>query len=82
MTAPQHLTLKTDPQFILWLEAGPELWPALITARHDKLAADLNQYIVSVETVAKCASIQRHINAVWVRNGLGLLRARGNHYDR
>ena len=73
--------MSDDHQFIAWLQAGPELWPSLITARHDKLAADFNQYTVSVETVAKCANIQRHVNAVWVRDGNGLLTRRDNHYE-
>ena len=66
--------MTDDPQFILWLEAEPELWPALITARHDQLAANFNGYVVSEAVMEKCARIQRNVNACWVRDGYGLLR--------
>jgi len=74
--------MTDDPQFALWLQAGPELWPELISARHDKLAADFNAYVVSEATMARCAFIQWHVNNTYVRDGFGLLRARDNHHER
>ena len=73
--------MSDDPQFIAWLQAGPELWPSLITARHDKLAADFNAYayVCSAELMAKCARIQRNVNDCWVRQACGLLGRRGNY---
>ncbi len=67
-------------EFRTW-QIDADVLVALIEHRHAALTANFNQSDESEETIANCARIQRHVMACYVRDGNGLLRARGNNHE-